>query len=225
MFLTIHLHRTDSFLLCAFALKHITCVATHTTPHQQVRYTRPLSTCNGLTYLSTKRASDESNLHHLNPPLSGNFKRTEPSWWSLTHERESAQRLHLARTPMGRGGEGWARKTVCRCITALPVQQVIQDSWQLVPTNLVSANHIRLGIKLWLERKSAFWGRHLAAWNASGNCWEVWRDGSIGKPRSGSPNYHQITGFFPGTTLIAFTARSPQTKPNQIKSIQFIFHG
>lgn len=45
------MHRTDSFLLCAFALKHVTCVATHLTPHQQVSHTSPLSTRNGLTCL------------------------------------------------------------------------------------------------------------------------------------------------------------------------------
>lgn len=57
--LTVCLQRTDSFFLCAFALEHVMCVAAHRTLHQQVRYTSFLSTCNGFTYLNTKRAADE----------------------------------------------------------------------------------------------------------------------------------------------------------------------
>lgn len=49
------------------------------------------------------------------------------------------------------------------------------------------------------------------------------------KPEPGSPSDHQSNHcFYPGTTLIAFTVRSPLTKPNQKnpkKPLQFLFHG
>lgn len=97
---------------CSLALM---CMATSMAQHQQQDH-QSFSISNGLLVLSTERAVDESNLHHLKPLLWKCGKK-RASWCSPIHEK--AQRLRMNQVSCcGDGNTG-------QTCNSIPVQQVI----------------------------------------------------------------------------------------------------